>query len=161
MKEDPSLRSARLCAAVSGILFLAVLVAGGLRSAREDAPAPVCTRPPDQEIAAFAVDRNEIREAEIDQLQSIAADPMTSDAVRQSAQERIMELRAWMEQEATIADVLSARGYELPVVTVHPDSVNVVVRGGTLSREEAGVIIELVTRETGITGGTVKIIPIN
>ena len=64
-------------------------------------------------------------------------------------------------EEATIEAVLNARGYELPVVTVHSDSVNVVVRAGTLERDEAGVILELVMRETGVTGGNVKIIPIN
>ena len=40
MTADRSVRSARLCAAVSGILFLAVLIAGGARSAKEPRPAP-------------------------------------------------------------------------------------------------------------------------
>ena len=57
--------------------------------------------------------------------------------------------------------MLSARGYETPVVTVHSDSVNVIVRASELTRQQAGVILELVTRETGVTGGNVKIIPIN
>ena len=38
-----------------------------------------------------------------------------------------MSLRRWMEQEATVEAVLSARGYETPVVTVHSDSVNIIV----------------------------------
>jgi len=35
------------------------------------------------------------------------------------------------------------------------------VRSESVSRQEAAIILELVTRETGISGGNVKIIPIN
>lgn len=161
MTADQSIRSARLCAAVSCVLFVSVLCAGALRSAGEDRPSPSLQPSAAGEIAVFAADRNSVRNEELAQLEEIAEDPDASLEMRAAAQQRIMTLREWMEQEATIADVLSARGYELPVVTVHSDSVNVVVAAESLSREEAGVILELVTRETGVTGGNVKIIPIN
>ena len=161
MTADRSVRSARLCAAVSGILFLAVLIAGGLRSANERRPVPMETAPPDAEIAAFASDRNALREQEIADLKEIAADSGASAAVRAAAQERMMSLRRWMEQEATVEAVLSARGYETPVVTVHSDSVNIIVRTESLSQADAEIILELTTRETGAAGANVKIIPIN
>ena len=46
------------------------------------------------------------------------------------------------------------------MATVHEDSVNVLVRAESLSQSETAVILELVLRETGISGGNVKIIPI-
>ena len=159
MKEELSLRYARVCAAVSGALFLAVLIAGGYRSARETEYAPPAAA--ETGISAFAADRNAVREEELSQLMSIAGDPATGDSIREAAQKRVMPLREWMEQEATIADVLVARGYEQPVVTVHSESVNVVVKAESLTGEEAGIILELVVRETGAAGGNVKIIPIN
>ena len=161
MTSDHSIRSARLCAIVSAVLLVSVICVGGYRSASEKPTDVSAVAAPGNEIAVFAVDRNTIRQEELAQLQAIAEDETASEAIRASAQTRIMTLRQWMEQEASIADVLSARGYETPVVTVHSDSVNVVVRAESLTREEAGVIIELVTRETGVTGGNVKIIPIN
>lgn len=161
MTADRSVRSARLCAAVSGILFLAVLIAGGVRSANEPRPAPMNTAPPGTEIAVFASDRNALRQQEIADLKEIAAAPESSEAVRAAAQERMMSLRRWMEQEATVEAVLSARGYETPVVTVHSDSVNIIVRAESLSQADAEVILELTTRETGVSGANVKIIPIN
>ena len=161
MTTDQSVRRARVCAAASVILFLAVLIVGGSRSARETRPAPAQTQPPDAQIAVFYSDRNTLRQEEISQLLKMASDPSASDSMRASAQERVMLLRKWMEQEATVETVLSARGYETPVVTVHSDSVNVIVRASELTRQQAGVILELVTRETGVTGGNVKIIPIN
>jgi 2-methylcitrate dehydratase PrpD len=161
MTADRSVRSARLCAAVSGILFLAVLIAGGVRSANEPRPAPMKTAPPGTEIAVFASDRNALRQQEIADLKEIAAAPESSEAVRAAAQERMMSLRRWMEQEATVEAVLSARGYETPVVTVHSDSVNIIVRAESISQADAEVILELTTRETGASGANVKIIPIN
>ena len=161
MTADRSVRSARLCAAVSGILFVAVLIAGGLRSANEPRPQPLATASPGTEIAVFAADRNMLRNQEIADLKEIAASSDSSESVRAAAQERIMLLRTWMEQEATVEAVLSARGYETPVVTVHSDSVNIVVRAETLSQADAEVILELTMRETGASGANVKIIPIN
>ena len=161
MTANRSVRSARLCAAVSGILFLAVLIAGGVRSANEPRPAPMNTALPGTEIAVFASDRNALRQQEIADLKEIAAAPESSEAVRAAAQERMMSLRRWMEQEATVEAVLSARGYETPVVTVHSDSVNIIVRAESLSQADAEVILELTTRETGVSGANVKIIPIN
>ena len=161
MKEVQSVRRARLCAAASGILFLAVLIVGGTRSAHEARPQEAKSSAPETEIAVFSADRNALRQEEISQLLEMASDPSATESMRASAQERVMELRKWMEQEATVETVLSARGYETPVVTVHSDSVNVIVRAEQLTRQQAGVILELVTRETGVTGGNVKIIPIN
>ena len=163
MKEEEGIRHAQLCVVLSFLLLLAVICVGGLRSANE----PERRQPsagadsPEREIAVFAADRNTVREAELEQLRAISEDADAAAGIRTAAQERMLELMEWMELEATIADVLTARGYETPVVTVHADSVNVVVRAETLTREEAGVIIELASRETGVTGGNVKIIPIN
>ncbi len=167
--EEKSIRSARLCAGVSLILLIAVLCVGTLRSINEGDMRPGATIAPaavnmDQsaaEIAVFASDRNSVRSAELEQLEQIRTDMSTSEEVRVSAARRIMLLREWMEKEAVIADVLIARGYDLPVVTVHEDSVNVVLRAESLSQQEASVILELVMRETGVTGGNIKIIPIN
>lgn len=167
------MRSARICAGVSLILLIAVICVGTLRSISEEDMHPGATIAPaaansdrtaDEaaaEIAVFAMDRNGVRSAELEQLGQMCADLSLSEEVRAQAARRMMLLREWMEKEAVIADVLSARGYELPVVTVHEDSVNVVLRAQSLTQQEASVILELVTRETGVTGGNVKIIPIN
>ena len=163
MTKDTSLRSARLCAIVSATLFVSVLIAGSWRSVKDNRTVPenLPAAARQESVSSFAADRNAVRREELSQLESIASDESASEAIRASAHSRIMTLRERMELEATVADVLAARGYETPVVTVHEDSVNVVLRAGSLSREEAGVILELVTRETGVTGGNVKIIPIN
>lgn len=156
------LRRARICAAASGLLLVSVLITGGLRSAEEDRKPPADTLPAAREsISAFAADRDTLRREELEQLEEIAEEDDVPPEIRSAALERSMSLRKWMEMEATISDVLKARGYDAPVVTVHDDSVNVVVRAEALTQEEAAVILELAMRETGVDGGNVKIIPIN
>ena len=66
-----------------------------------------------------------------------------------------------MYKRQTLEGVLRARGYEDAVVTVHQDSVNVLVKAVSLSKSDSAVILELVSRETGQTGGNIKIIPLN
>ena len=155
------LRRARICAAASMVLLASVLIAGGVRSVREPT-RPGETPPPAQEsISAFSADRDALRREEMEQLSEIADDDDAPEDIRSEALRRQMQLMQWMEAEATIRDVLAARGFETPVVTVHEDSVNVVVKAEGLERTEAEVILELAVRETGVRAENVKIIPIN
>ena len=73
----------------------------------------------------------------------------------------MIDLRRWMEQEATVEAVLTARGYKPVLVTVHANSVNVLVAADRIEQADAAVMLELVSRETGVLGGNIKIIPIN
>jgi len=161
MNNDSSLRRARLCAVVSAVLFFAVLIAGALRSSAGDSTRPAVIYPPEYEIASFAVDRAALRTRELEQLRALACDPSLGQSVRDDAARRLMQLQEWMDQEAALEKILSSRGYDLPVITVQASSVDVVLRAEQLSAEEVGIILELVTRQTGISGGNVKIIPIN
>ena len=159
--REQSLYRARVCAVVSLVLFVAVVAAGSLRSAAEAPDRTEAVYMASYRIESFASERNEVRSRELEQLQTLTFDQTLPETVRAEAAERIMQLHRRMESESILCDVLCARGYEMPVVTVNDDSVNVVLHARTLSREEAGIILELVTRETGVIDGNVKIIPIN
>lgn len=168
--EVRKLLYARLSLLTTGVLLAAVLLVGGLRGATvkrmaETNPARDASKEKmavqGAAIVTFATDRDELRAEELRQLSQIAADETASQEIREEANRRRMQVMAWIEQEAAIAQVLAARGFVCPVVTVHADSANVLVRAESLSRQEAGIILELVTRETGIAGGNVKIVPIN
>ena len=81
--------------------------------------------------------------------------------LRGEAGAQLLRLLEYSEQETTIEGVLRVRGFEDAVVTVHADSANVLVRTPSLSRDQSAQILELVSRETGLLGGNIKIIPIN
>ena len=117
--------------------------------------SPVLT--PEEAAAEYCTDRNALRKAELNELRLIALSPDTSDELRAAAQERIMALLSWMDQEATVEAVLAARGFPPALVTVRAGSVNAVV-SAPLAQNEAAALLDLIMRETGIDGGNIKII---
>ena len=116
---------------------------------------------PQQTMTSFLTDRDALRQEEIEQLLALSAAPDTESDIRTAAQRRVIDLRRWMEQEATVEAVLTARGYKPVLVTVHANSVNVLVAADRIEQADAAVMLELVSRETGVLGGNIKIIPIN
>lgn len=124
--------------------------------------------PPAQETSAavdpivqFRTERQQLRQMQIGQLNEIVYGGSADAEMVAMARQRQMELMEWSEQELTLEGVLRLREFKDVLVTVHTDSVNVMVRADALTREQTAVILELVVRETGISGGNVKIIPIN
>ena len=112
-------------------------------------------------MSDFFTDRAALREDALDRLREIMADESAPEEIRLAAGRRELELMDRSQKEAAIEAVLSARGYAPLVVTVQSDSVNVLIEAESLERRDAQTIFDLVMRETGVTGGNVKIIPIN
>lgn len=112
-------------------------------------------------LDTFRTERQQLRQMQLSQLNEIIHSNTSNAEIISLAQQRQLELMKWSEQELTLEGILSMRGFANPVVTVHTDSVNVMVNTDTVSRQETSVILELVMRETGISGGNVKIMPVN
>ena len=105
--------------------------------------------------------RMEVRELETVQLTALMNDLSVKEDVRIEAAGMLNEIAERMEMETTIEGILKMRGHEEVVVTVHPGSVNVVLKEGTNNRDECAFILDLVLRETGQTAGNVKIIGVS
>lgn len=144
-----------LCFAVMGPLFFPEQQGvQTVTTAAEPSAAPV------DPVLAFQEERSEVRERELQELRKIIDDPASESQLRSDAGERMMQLMRWTELEATLEGVLRVRGYQDAVVTVHQDSANVLIRRDSLTRQESAQVLELVSRETGLMGGNIKIIPV-
>lgn len=119
------------------------------------------TGDPVDTIEEFRTERQQLRQMQLSQLNEIICGRNSEAEIVTMAQQRQMELMEWAEQEQTLEGLLALRDFEDVLVTVHTDSVNVMVRSESISQQQAAVILELVMRETGISGGNVKIVPIN
>lgn len=145
-------------------LCMALVVCTGLRSMQENIEAAAVRLNEGEQIdqaTAFKTLRQQLRAMQKAQLNEIAHGADTDEALSGMAQRELIELCQREEMELTIEGVLSMRGFEEPVVTVHGDSVNVLLRGETITQQQSAVILELVCRETGVQSGNIKIIPIN
>lgn len=117
--------------------------------------------PESDEIAEFKLEREQLRAMQVAQLNDIVHGENTDQETRTMAQRQLLSIMDSAEKENTIEGVLVLRGFDDAVCTVHADSVNVMFKTEALTAQQNAVILDLVLRETGVTGGNVKVIPIN
>ena len=145
-------------------LLLALIAAYMLVSSKVEERGEVRTASrvyePVDSIARFRDERQRMREAAFKEIEALISDDSAGQAIKDKARERALKLSEWMEQEVTIEGILRAQGYEDPLVTVHADSVNVLIRKASLTQSDAAKILSLAARETGQTGGNIKVIPV-
>ena len=111
-------------------------------------------------ISQFRTRREQVRARLTSQLNDVIhSEESDGEALRQ-AQRQLLDMLAAQSAEVTLEGVLQSRGFEDALVTVSGSSVNVLLRQQTVTQQESAVILDLVMRETGVTGGNVKIIPI-
>ena len=145
-------------------LCMAAVLFAGVRQMRRDVAATAAVAAEGNEmseVARFRLLREQLRAMEKAQLNDVAHGSNTDPELAAMAQRQLLALCEREEQELTLEGVLALRGWDDPVVTVHADSVNVLVKAQAVTRQESAAILELVCRETGVQSGNVKIIPMN
>ena len=156
----------RIIICIAGAAALGIAACIGIALGKADAPKSIANNPAvaavesTDEIEKFRTERQQLRQMQLSQLNEIIFSEDSEAEIVAMAQRRQLELMSWSEQETTLEGALALRGFKDALVTVHTDSVNVMIRAETITQQEASVILELVMRETGISGGNVKIIPI-
>ena len=143
-------------------LCMAVVLFVGVRQMRRDI-APAMSEAVEElsAVERFRTLRQQLRAMEKAQLNDVAHGSNTDPELAAMAQRQLVALCEREEQELTLEGVLSMRGWEDPVVTVHADSVNVLLYTEAVTRQESAAILELVCRETGVQSSNVKIIPMD
>ena len=109
--------------------------------------------------SVFKQDRNNVREKELEYLDTIAVDEETDDDTRTQAQQQKLELVSAMEKEVTIEGLLKAKGFTNVAVTMQKGSVNVIVDSPELDDALVAQVLDIVTQESGEPAQNVKIIP--
>lgn len=109
----------------------------------------------------FRAERTRVRELETVQLTALMNDLSVNEETRIEAARALNDMAKCMEDETTIEGILKMRGHEDVVATVHPGSVNIVLKEGAKDKTECAFILDLVLRETGQTAGNVKIIGVS
>ena len=158
-------RKTKLLVWCCGILFVLALTAVlyfGFTGMQENiaAYAQRTQEQPLDPVESFRTVRQQMRAMQKAQLNDIAHDAHCDEELKNMAQRQLLDLCEREEQELTLEGVLSMRGWENAVVTVHADCVNVLLQAESVTRQESSLILELVCRETGAMSGNVKIIPI-
>lgn len=113
------------------------------------------------EIVQFRTERQQLRQMQKAQLNDIIYNSESDGKIVLSAQEHMLKILEAEADELTVEGILKMRGFEDAIVAVGDNSVNVLVRSDGLTEQDTAVIFEHILKETGISPGNVKIIPIN
>lgn len=129
-----------------------------------ETPAPAETDAPTAETGYFAsarLNRQQARDSALAILQESLADENLNETMKDENNQAIQTLASVTVSEAQIENLVTAKGYSDCVAFIGDKSVSVVVAAAEEGLTDADVarITEIVTDETGFTGGQIKIIP--
>lgn len=130
------------------------------RAANRAAGAPAYSAAPDDPLGRFRLEREQLRARQEAQLNDIIHSDASDGETAAQARAQLLDLLAGARAELAIEGVLQGRGFEDATASVSAQSANVLVRREALTQRESAVILDLVMRETGLTAGNVKIIPV-
>lgn len=94
----------------------------------------------------YRLERDRVRSQEVQMLRDLVNDKNTAAEAKTAAQQRLIRISGYMEQEMQIEALMKAKGYPEAAVFIQPNGVNIIVQGQELKTEELGRIGEAVAR---------------
>ena len=151
-----------------GLLVLAGLLAADalltralvLRQVNRAGSAPAYSLVKSDPMAAFRLEREQLRARQEAELNDIIHDEGADGEIRDQARRALLDMLANARSENAIEGILQSRGFEDVLASVSASAANVLIRSEALNHAQSAVILDLVMRQTGLTGGNVKIIPV-
>lgn len=149
------------------VLSMAAVLTAELKWMRRDRPVAAAAQPAQSDTAQpdplsrFRTERQQLRQRRRAELNDIIHDAKTDAETLALAQRQLMAQVEAEDAEVRLEGLLGARHFEGVLVSVSEGAVNVLVRRETVTRQETAVILDIVLRETGVSGGNVKIIPVS
>ncbi len=104
--------------------------------------------------------RQKSKEDAIDLLESVIASADSSEAVKQQANTEKMAIASNSETEATIENLIKAKGFADCVTFINENNVNVVVQSTGLQDNQVAQIQEIICTQTGVKPSQVKIVEV-
>ncbi|MBE6767135.1 MAG: SpoIIIAH-like family protein [Clostridia bacterium] len=105
-------------------------------------------------------ERNEAREAAIDELEDTVSDAKISDEVKKAAVEKLTALTTRMDTEASIEALLKAKGFKDVLAVIGDNDINITVKVEKLLENEIIQIQDIATSQSGMPLEKVKIITV-
>ncbi len=102
--------------------------------------------------------RNQSREEALALLNEIVNDTAVDEETRKNAYAEVVAYAKITEGEASLENVLKAKGFEECIVFLTSDSATVVVGAESLTGSESAQIFDAVLAQTGFESGAVKIV---
>lgn len=107
----------------------------------------------------YRLERDKVRGKQLELLKKIVEDPNSVAETRQEAQQKIIQITNYLEQELQLENLIKAKGFQDAVIFIQPQSVTAVVNQKEFTREEIAQIADLLITVTGQSIENIYIIP--
>ncbi len=104
--------------------------------------------------------RETSREKALDILTQTASNESFDEASRKQAQDNILSIASAVEKEASIENLIKAKGYERASCYIDGENVEILVKKDGITDEDVTKLSEIATSQLGILASNVKIIPV-
>lgn len=115
----------------------------------------------DATVAQAKVTREQVRAQNKETLQAIIDNTNLSDAEKQDAVTKMVEMTETAELEAEIETLIATKGFTEAVVSLDADSADIVVNAEEITDAGLAQIEDIVTRKTDISPENIVITPIH
>ena len=106
------------------------------------------------------MEREQVRSKNKDTYLEIMEDPDISEALKEDAVNRMMELTETAEKENATEILLKARGFEDALVSINDGKVDVIINAESISDQQLAIIEEVVKNKTEIPVTNMSIVPV-
>jgi stage III sporulation protein AH len=107
----------------------------------------------------YRLERDRTRSRQLELLQNIVEDPNSVAETRQEAQQKILQISNYLEQELQLENLIKAKGFEDAVAFIQPHSVTIVINQTNFEDSEITTIADLATNITSQSLENIFIIP--
>lgn len=112
----------------------------------------------DRYFSAAAINREKSRDEALQTLQVVVDSAEEFPETRDKALSEILEIASSIETEATIEEMIKAKGFEDCVAIISGDNINVIVKSDGLLTSEVAQITDIVKSETGYAAENIRIV---
>ena len=105
-------------------------------------------------------EREKARKSAVETIEETLKSENLTEEDKSAALKKIESIGTNIEKEANCESLLKAKGFEKAVVIISEDGVNAVVKAEGLSTADTLQIQDIITSQTGVELGKIKIIPI-
>lgn len=114
-------------------------------------------------FSTYRTERKEVRNREIEILESIIASPTATAEAKETASTKRFELLATMEKELVLENLIKSAGFDDAVVTTSSENYNCIVKSpnGELVSSDVTKILDIVVNEVKCKASNVKVMSID
>lgn len=112
----------------------------------------------DRYFSVAAINREKSRDEALETLQVVVDSSEEFPETRDKALSEILEIASNIEIEATVEEMIKAKGFDDCVAIVSGDNINVIVKSDGLLTSEVAQITDIVMGETGFGAGNIRIV---